>query len=446
MYQFTGSELTNLKLINFDLSSLILLQFLSFGELIVIATFAAFSLMKKEWYIVCLLAALNFTHILDFMIMMPLSNYLMPYFNITPHQFSLLVGSYSLSAFIAGILLAILVDKYDRKKVLLIVYTGFLLGTIACGLAPSFPLLMIARVTAGLFGGIIGGQVFSIITDLFPYEKRGMAMGAVTSAFAVAAIVGVPVSLKVANMFHYDWHVPFLLVGFVGIVLLPLIYFVLPPLNDHIREKEEGGSRVEALLKVFKNPNQGFALVFTMLLMMGHFLIIPFMTPYMEFNKGYSKDQIPLVYLVGGIASFLSALVLGRLSDKWGKLNVFVISVLLSIVMVWGLTNLPVVPFAIVLLFFALWFVFGTGRSVTAQAMISNVVEKEQQGSFMVLNSSMQHAGTFLASFLSGYIVIENKNEKLQHFEWVGYLSMVVLLLCLGVAWKLFRGMDKKQM
>jgi len=399
---------------------------------------------KKERLIIFLLAALNFTHILDFMIMMPLSNYLMPSFTISPHQFSLLVGSYSLSAFFSGILLAFLVDKFDRKKVLLGVYVGFLIGTIACGLATSYGTLMAARIVAGIFGGIIGGQVFSIISDLFSYERRGMAMGSVMSAFAIASIIGVPVSLYLTNLFHYNWHVPFLLVGGVGILLIPVIIKVLPPLADHITIQQRE-SRFDALIKVFKNPSQGMALLFTLLMMMGHFLVIPFINPYMEFNRGYSKSQIPMVYLAGGIASFLSAIFLGRVSDNFGKFKVFTFSMLASLVMVLGITDMPVLPFSIALLFFALWFAFATGRGVAAQAMVSNVVSREQQGSFMVLNSSMQHAGTFLASFIAGYIVIENKNGRIQRFEWVGYLSIVVLLACFLLGRRLFRDMDKKK-
>jgi predicted MFS family arabinose efflux permease len=119
--------------------------------------------------ILFLLAALNFTHILDFMIMMPLGNYLMPYFKINPRQFSLLVGAYTLSAAVSGFAAAFFVDKFDRKKFLLFAYGGFLIGTLFCGIAPNYPLLLMARIFAGLFGGMIGAQVLSIISDIFPY-------------------------------------------------------------------------------------------------------------------------------------------------------------------------------------------------------------------------------------------------------------------------------------
>jgi MFS transporter, DHA1 family, inner membrane transport protein len=400
---------------------------------------------KKERSLIFLLAALNFTHILDFMIMMPLSNYLMPYLNITPKQFIFLVGAYSLSAFFSGILLSSFIDKYDRKKVLLIVYVGFLIGTLACGFTNSYRMLMAGRLTAGFFGGIIGGQVFSIISDIFSYERRGLAVGSVTTAFAVALIAGVPVSLYLTNIFNFDWHVPFLMLGGLAFLLIPFIIKVIPPLKDHIKDNVDAKYKFDALLKVFRVPSQGMALIFTMLMMIGHFMVIPFIGPYLEFNKGYSKEQIPMIYLVGGIASLLAAVYLGRASDNLGKFKMFTVSVMISSIMVIGITDMPIMPFSLVLLYFAVWFIFATGRSVTAQAMVTNVVEKEQQGSFMVLNSSMQHAGTFLASILTGFIVIENKTSgKLERYEWVGYLSIIVLMVCFVLGRFLFRHMDKK--
>jgi MFS transporter, DHA1 family, inner membrane transport protein len=144
---------------------------------------------KKERAILLLLAILNFTHILDFMIMMPLGNYLMPYFKISPQQFSFLVASYTFSASASGFAAIFFADGFDRKRLLITAYTGFLLATLACGLAPGYTFLLLARVVAGLFGGLIGAQVISIVADIFQYERRGRAMGAVMSAFAVASTI-----------------------------------------------------------------------------------------------------------------------------------------------------------------------------------------------------------------------------------------------------------------
>jgi MFS transporter, DHA1 family, inner membrane transport protein len=190
--------------------------------------------------ILILLAALNFTHILDFMIMMPLGNYLMPYFSISPQQFSYLVAAYTLSASASGFLAAFFVDRYDRKNVLLIGYGGFLIGTLFCGLAPSYETLLIARIVAGLFGGLIGAQVLSIVSDLFSYEERGKAMGSVISAFAIASTFGVPFALYLANLI--SWHAPFLFVAIAGLGIFPFLSRHIPHMTGHMTSAE-GKSR-----------------------------------------------------------------------------------------------------------------------------------------------------------------------------------------------------------
>ncbi|HEY6503930.1 MAG TPA: MFS transporter [Chitinophagaceae bacterium] len=400
---------------------------------------------KKERIILFLLAALNFTHILDFMIMMPLGNYLMPSFNISAKQFSFLVSAYSISAAISGFVAAFIVDHFDRKKILAWSYIGFLIGTIACGIAPTYDLLFYARILAGIFGGIIGAQVFSIIADIFPYERRGVAMGSVMSAFAVASILGVPFSLYLTNIFHDDWHLPFLFVGGLGVVLVPLIIRFIPPMDGHIQESGQKDPPLKMVGNILRSPGQRSALIFSCLLMMGHFLIIPFINPYLEFNKGFSKDLTPMIYLVGGSASLIAAIYLGRVADKIGKLPVFSVSVFLSLFMVLIITKMPTVPFSVVLLFFAVWFILATGRAVTAQAMISEVVKPEQRGSFMSFNGSVQQLGTSIASVAAGLIVVKDNTGKLQRYEWLGYLSIIVLLGSMILGRYIFKKMDKTE-
>ena len=391
--------------------------------------------------ILFLLAALNFTHILDFMIMMPLGNYLMPYFKISPQKFSLLVGAYTLSAAFSGFAAAFFVDRFDRKQVLLIGYGGFLIGTLLCGLAPSYTTLLLARIVAGIFGGLIGAQVLSIISDLFSYEERGKAMGSVMSAFAIASTLGVPFALYIANAF--SWHGPFLFVAFAGMALYPFLLKYIPRMTDHFRDRKNEGP-FHALQQVVAVPRQRLALLFSMLMFMGHFIIIPFINPYMEFNMGYSKVQTPMIYLVGGVSAFIAANILGRFSDKRGKLPVFTVCTLLSFGMIYLITNLPVLPYAIILSFFSIWFILATGRGVTAQAMISNIVPQQQRGSFMSFNSSVQQLGTSLASFIGGAIVIADGGGRIQRYNWLGYLSILVLLTCVLLARRLFRDIDKK--
>jgi len=393
---------------------------------------------RKERIIVILLAALNFTHILDFMIMMPLGNYLL----VSPWQFSLLVASYSISAFFSGLVIAMFIDRFDRKKFLLFAYTGFVAGTICCGFAGSYGFLLAARIVAGLFGGIIGAQVLSIVADMFSYERRGRAMGAVMGGFAAASILGVPISLYLTNIFKNDWHVPFLLIGGLGILFIPLIMRYVPMMKEHIKPQIKKESPFNALLTVCIVPAQRSAMIFSMLLMMGHFLIIPFINPYLEFNKGFSKDMTPMIYLAGGVASLMAAIYLGRVADKTGKLAVFSASVFFSLFMVLIITRMPNVPFSVVLTFFAVWFIVATGRIVTAQAMISEVVRPEQRGSFMSINGSVQQLGSGLAALFAGMIVSTEPSGKIVNYNWVGYLSILVLVMSLVYGRMIFRKID----
>lgn len=395
---------------------------------------------KAQKIILFLLSTLNFTHILDFMIMMPLGVFLMPFFKISPLEFSFIVSAYTISAGISGFLAAFFVDNYDRKKILILAYVLFLVGTIACGLAPTYYLLLFARIFAGVFGGLISAQITSIVADTFSYEIRGRAMGAVMSGFAIASTLGMPFALFLAN--EISWHAPFLLVGLLGCILIPFLIKFLPKIDAHISvEKQNFSHKLAVLTSVLKNKIQLQALLFSFLMMGGHFLMIPFINPYMIHNVGYTKDFTPLIYLFGGIASFISANVLGKVADKYGKLKVYTWCLLSAIPMIIIITNLPFGTKAYITLFlFGLWFAISTGRGVTGTAMVSNVVEATSRGSFQSFNSSMQQLGTGLAAFVAGLMITENsQNKAVIGYETVGYLSVFVLLCSLFLAHRIFK-------
>lgn len=400
---------------------------------------------KNERVILFLLAALNFTQLLDFIVMMPLSNYLLPYFQITAFQFSLLVASYSVSAFFSGLIVAMFVDKFDRKKSLLFAYIGFLAGTLACGFSYTYEFLLASRILAGLFGGVIGAQILSIVADLFSYERRGRAMGVVVSAFAAATIFGIPISLYLTNIFRFNWHVPFIMIGAMGIFIIPFVIRHIPKMVGHINS-ERTSSAFSSLIMVWRIPQQRSALIFSCLLMIGHFLIIPFINPYVEFNKGFSKRLIPMIYLFGGIASMIAAFILGRFSDKAGKLPVFQWSVFLSLFMVLIVTSLPNVHFFIVILLFAVWFILATSRALMAQAMVSEVVSSEHRGSFMSINGSIQQLGSGIAALLAGAIVITKRSGQVLNYKYVGYLSIIVLIATMILAQVVFKKIDKRRL
>jgi predicted MFS family arabinose efflux permease len=397
--------------------------------------------------ILAILASLNFTHILDFMIMMPLGNYLMPHFHISARFFSWIVASYPVTACVSGLISAFYVDQFDRKRVLLFAYSGFLIGTFCCGTAPDQYFLMAARILTGFFGGLIGAQVLSIIADTFPYEKRGRAMGTIFMAFSVASVFGVPFSLYLANL--YSWHAPFIFIAILGLPIIGLIIVYLPPMQIHLQPRGDLNIRykpdVKKVLKdILNNKSQLTALFLSGMLMLGHFLIIPFINPYMEFNMGFSKTQTPMIYMVGGLCALVSSSIIGRLADKHGKFRVFAICLILSLIPIFFITNMPPIHFYAVLGIFGFWFTFSTGRNIPAQAMISTVVNPSQRGQFMSFNSSFQQLFTGFASIISGMIVTQDKQGRILHYNWVGYLSVAIVFSTLFLARKLAKRQELK--
>lgn len=387
----------------------------------------------KEKTVLLLLAVLNFTHIMDFMIMMPLGNYLMPYFEISSQQFSMLVAAYTFSAGVSGFFAAFFVDGFGRKKVLMFAYTGFLIGTLFCALSPAYEILLASRVVAGLFGGLIAAQVLSIVADLVPYARRGAAMGTIMAAFSAASVFGVPFGLYIANLFN--WHAPFFFVVILGAALIPFLLKLLPRMDGHLLAEDRKRIRpMELIGDVSRNSSQLYALSLTAVLMLGHFMIIPFINPFMEFNMGFSKTQTPLIYMVGGTLTLVTSPLLGRVADRIGKYRLFVILVIASIPLIALITNLPHIPFYLVLCITGLWFIVSAGRFIPAQAMVTNVVQPERRGSFMSFNSSVQQIFVGIASVLAGLIVVRMPDNHLEHYEFTGYLSIVLILCSIFIA------------
>jgi MFS transporter, DHA1 family, inner membrane transport protein len=388
---------------------------------------------RKEIILLITLAAINFTNIMDFMIMMPLQEFLEKSFDVTPKQFGLLVSAYAFSAFIASMAASFVVDRFDRKRVLTLAFSGLIVGTIACGFATSYAILMVARVVAGLFGGLIGAQALSIIGDVFPYEKRGRAMGLLMSGFALAAIIGVPIALFFAT--QYNWQAPFIGIGILGIILLFVLLAVIPSLKGHIKTKSE--RNVFAVYQsVWKDRNQQYALMMMVTLIFAHFSTIPFIAPFLTKNTGFLQEQLPLMYFFGGIASIIVSPIVGKLSDKFGKHKVFTVMLLAAIIPVYMLTNLTRIPYYHVLIVTTLFFIFGGGRMVPAQALVTSVVPPNLRGGFMNLTSSLQQLGLGLSAFIGGTIITKNSVGEIENYNIIGYLSIAVSLVCLAVTWQ----------
>lgn len=253
--------------------------------------------LRKERFYILILSAIQIVHILDFVIMMPLGPRFMQVFHINPTEFSSLVSAYTFSAGIVGFFGALYADHFDRKKFLMINFTGFIIGTFMCAIAPNFAALLIARIVAGAFGGVLNACVLSMVADLIPFERRGTAMGVVMSAFSMASVLGVPLGLYVAQLF--DWHAAFYLIVIIGIVFWILSFIILPSIKVRttslsIKENLKNFQRILSQ----KDYLQSFCL--TSVLGFGVFMIVPFIATYMVGNVGLTEKQLPFIYLIGG--------------------------------------------------------------------------------------------------------------------------------------------------
>ncbi|MDF3818449.1 MFS transporter [Leptospira sp. 96542] len=391
--------------------------------------------IQKERAIIFILAALQFLHILDFVIMMPLGPVFMESFKINSAEFGLLVSAYSISAGFFGFIGALFLDKFDRKSGLLVLFTGFALGTLLCAIAPSYYFLLVARIVAGGFGGLLGATVLSIIGDIIPVFRRGKATGVVMSAFSVSSVVGIPIGLTLAN--HYGWHFPFYSLAIASFLLLPVAYFVLPPIRHHLETTFQKQSQFKSLVEVLTTKNHFPAFGFMILMMFGGFTIIPFLSPYLVFNAGLPNDDLPFVYFFGGLFTFFTSRYIGILSDRYGKFNVYKILSLMAVVPIVIVTTLTKTSLPVILTVTTVFMIVVSGRMVPALAMVTSAVQPRIRGSFMSVNSAIQQIASGAASFLAGAILVENPDQSFNNYDLVGMISVVCILSSVIVAKKI---------
>lgn len=385
----------------------------------------------RERSLLLLLAALQVTHIMDFMVMMPLGPQLMRVLHVTPHDFGLLVSAYTFGAAASGFFAAFHIDRFDRKTALLGIYAGFTVATLLCALAPGFWTLLAARVAAGVFGGILGAVVYAIVGDLVPEQRRGTAMGIISAAFSLSAIAGVPVGLFLAN--HFDWRAPFAFLTVTSFLLWVLCWRTLPRVNRHMEIRREV-SVLEQLHAVFAQRNHlnAFALIAT--LMFAGFSVIPFISPYTVANVGLKETDLPYLYLAGGLATLFTSRWIGRLSDRHGKKRVFRVVAAISIVPLLITTNLPPVPVPVAIAASVVFMVFVSGRFVPVMALVTSSVTPRLRGSFLAFNSSIQQLFAGLAAYSAGLIMGRAADGRITHFWAVGLLAVTATLACIWLA------------
>lgn len=390
--------------------------------------------LKRERAIILLLAAVNFTNILDFMIMMPLGPQLKRVFELNPTQWGLVVSSYTFAAFISGIISIFYIDKFDRKKVLMLTYTGFAIGTLFCGLANSHITLLIARSVAGLFGGVLGAIVLTIVGDIIPFERRGSAMGKIMAGFSAAAALGVPFGIYFGT--NYSWHIPFVATAVMSLIILLLMHYNIPNLDKHLN-LEKKTNTWDSLKKIITSKNKMLGLLFMTFLILGQFTVIPFLSPYMVANVGFKEQDLLYIYLLGGIFTVITSPLIGKLSDKKGNVFVFTIFLLCSLVPTLWITHLSVTSIPFVLIITSMFFIFAGGRMIPGMAIVTATAEPELRGIYMSVRSSIQQLASGLAASLAGAIMIENADKTYGNYSIVGYVAAACSLTTIFIARKI---------
>ena len=385
----------------------------------------------REWAILLVLAGVQISHILDFMILMPLGPQFMRMFAVGPTQFGFLVSVYTFSSAAVGFAAAFFIDRFDRKKALLILYACFAGTTLLAVSSQSYLTLLAARALAGAFGGVLSAIVFAIVSDLIPEGRRGSALGVVMSAFSIAATAGVPISLYLAN--HFTWRAPFFFIAGLCLVVWASAVWLLPRMRGHLRAARERHP-LEQARAVFRDPNHLKVFLFSAMLFFSGFAVIPFISPFMVSNVGVPEQDLPLLYLLGGVLTLIVVRLAGRLTDLHGKQRMFTLMAGLSAVAILILTQLPRVPLYVAIACSAFLMAMLSGRFVPAMALITSSVTPRLRGSFMSFNSSVQGFASGAASFGASLLIGRDAAGELTHYGTVGVLAVAATLISIWLA------------
>ena len=386
---------------------------------------------RRELALLLTLAGIQFTHVVDFMIMMPLGPQLTALFSISDAQFGLLVSAYTFAAGISGLLAASFVDRFERKRLVLVLYFLFALTTLGCAMAPTYGMLMLARTAAGVFGGILSAMTQTVIGDVIPFARRGRATGLVMTSFSLATVVGVPSGLFLAN--HAGWHSSFIAIAVACLLVGAMALVSLPTLDKHLAQAR-GQDVLFAVRGVWANQNHRRALAMSSAMMFAAFTVIPYITIYMQSNQVLLPTEIPFIYLSGGVVTLLSARWIGILTDRVGKRKMFQRMLLLSMVPMTITTLMQPLPLPVVLLVSSALFFFMNARMIPGMALLTSAAQPQFRGAFMSLNGAVQSMSIGLATWIGGLLIQRNPQGQVTHYWLCALVGVSASLLAYALA------------
>lgn len=388
---------------------------------------------RAERLLLVCLAGIQFTHVVDFMIMMPLGPQLTVLFDISFAEFGLLVSAYTVSAGISGLVATTFVDRFDRKHLLLSLYALFALTTLACGLAPTYGWLMAARIASGFFGGVLSTMTQTIIGDVIPFERRGQATGVVMTSFSIATVAGVPAGLFFANL--WGWHDAFFGIGLLCVAVGMMAFYCVPRLNSHVSHAKDQ-HLLHAMGQVLGEHNQRMALLLSGTMMFAAFTIIPYITLFIQNNHVMTAQQVPLLYLCGGVVTFFTGRWVGRVTDRLGKRETFQRAVLFSIIPVIAITLLEPLPLPIVLAVTTTLFFAMNARMIPGMALLTSAANPKYRGTFLSLNGAVQSFSMGMASWVGGMLLQREASGQVTHYWQCAVVATLASLLAFHLAKK----------
>ena len=382
---------------------------------------------QRERAVVLLIAAVQFINILDFVMVMPMGPDFASALGIPASNLGMIGGSYTAAAAVSGLAGSFFLDRFDRRQALGAAMLGLVAGTALGGFATGLPSLMAARIVAGFFGGPATSVAFSIIADVVPAQRRGTAMGKVMGAFSIASVLGVPAGLELAR--HFGWRAPFFAVAGLGLVIAAASVFLLPPMRGHL-EVAAGQARKEPvpLRHLIAQRNVLLSWAMTFVVMAGGFVLIPNMSAYVQYNLGYPRAHLGLLYLCGGVVSFIATQTAGPLVDRFGSFRVGSAGTLLLLVAVGGGFIIAPPLFPVLGIFAGVMLALGF-RNVAYNTLTSKVPRGDERARFMSIQSSVQHGASAAGAFGSSLMLTELPGGALVGMARVGLTSIALTLV-----------------
>ena len=386
--------------------------------------------------VILILSLTQFSVVLDFMVMSPLGDLLIKDLKISPAQFGVVVSSYALSAGFSGFLTASFADKFDRKKLLLFFYTGFIIGTMLCGLSNSYEFLVFSRIITGIFGGVISSISLAIVADVFDFNQRGRVMGFIQMGFGISQILGIPISLFLAN--QWNWQAPFYLIVALSIVIFGAVYLILKPVTAHLSLQR--ANPLKHMWNTIKNKQYRIGFIATAFMSLGGYLMMPWGSAFAVNNVGIAQDELPLMFMIVGLITFAVMPLIGFISDCINKFTIFAGASILMAFSILIYSHLQQTSFFILVVVNGLMMMGIMARMIPSQALTASLPEMQDRGAFMSINSSLQQMAGGIAAMVGGTIVLQkSETSPLERFDLLGYLVIVIILINIFLTYRVYK-------